>query len=68
MHPTESLRREKAMSKLTYRIQVMFEDADMIRIRDYMEREGIKTESAAVRALALKNLPKGTGRTEEYHE
>lgn len=57
------------MSKLTYRVQVMFEDADMIRIRDYMAREGIKTESAAVRALALKNLPKGTARTtEEYHE
>lgn len=54
------------MSKLTYRVQVMFEDADMIRIRDYMAREGIKTESAAVRALALKNLPKGTARTEEY--
>ena len=56
------------MSKLTYRVQVLFEEADMIRIHEYMAREGIKTESAAVRALALKNLPKGTARTEEYHE
>lgn len=52
--------------KLSYRVQVLFTDTDMIRIREYMRREGIRAESTAIRSLVLKALPGGTDDKEVY--
>ena len=52
--------------KLSYRVQVLFTDTDMIRIREHMRREGIRAESTAIRSLVLKALPGGTDDKEVY--